>query len=158
MDFARYLCHNTGRHHLAAGPSPAHNNGINGDGKKPPRLMPSVRQIQAVKDRWFGASFANVHQKKSTILEKSLSCQWVMDDLTNNWYLSHKFVGRPPISSKNAPFLNVHRHLRDGQMQSLLGTSATVGFQIDLGMKMGYSTTPFSGKVYEEDCCNIFII
>ncbi len=60
-----------------------------------------------------------------------------MDDLKNNWYSSHKFVGRPPRSSKNAPFLNVHRHLRDGQMQSVLGTFAAVGFQLDLGVKLG---------------------
>jgi len=81
-----------------------------------------------------------------------------MDDLKNNWYSSHKFVGRPSRSSKKAPFLNIYSHLRDGQMQSVLGTCAAVGFQIDLGVKLGYSTTPFSGKVYEEDCCNILII
>jgi len=34
MDFARDTCHNTGHHHLAAGPCPAHNNSINSDGKK----------------------------------------------------------------------------------------------------------------------------
>ena len=28
LDFARYLCHSIGQHHLAAGPSPAHNLGI----------------------------------------------------------------------------------------------------------------------------------
>ena len=42
MDFARYACHNIEHHHLAAGPCPAHNNGIKGDGKKPPRLMPNA--------------------------------------------------------------------------------------------------------------------
>ncbi len=31
LDFARYACHNTGHHHLAAGPSPAHNKAINSD-------------------------------------------------------------------------------------------------------------------------------
>ncbi len=25
LDFTRYACHNTGHHHLAAGPNPAHN-------------------------------------------------------------------------------------------------------------------------------------
>ncbi len=60
-----------------------------------------------------------------------------MDDLKNNRYSSHKFVGRPPRSSKKAPFLNIHRHLIDRLMQSVLGTSATVGFQIDLGVKLG---------------------
>ncbi len=43
-------------------------------------------------------------------------------------------------------------------MQIVLGTSAAVGFQIDLGVKWGYSTAPFSGKVYEENCCNVLII
>ncbi len=47
MDFARYMCHNTGQHHLAAGPSPAHNNGMHSDGGKvlsasPTRVMPSI--------------------------------------------------------------------------------------------------------------------
>ena len=28
MDFARYACHNIGHHHLAAGPSPAHNKAL----------------------------------------------------------------------------------------------------------------------------------
>ena len=60
-----------------------------------------------------------------------------MDNLKNNWYSSHKFVGRPPRSSKKAPFLNVHRHLRDGLMQGVLGTSAAVDFQLDLGVKLG---------------------
>jgi hypothetical protein len=31
MDFARYACHNTGHHQLAAGPSPAHNKSFNTD-------------------------------------------------------------------------------------------------------------------------------
>ncbi len=66
-----------------------------------------------------------------------MSCQWVMDDLKNNYCPSHKFVGRPPRSSKKAPFPNVHRHLRDGQMQSVLGTFAAVGFQLDLGVNLG---------------------
>ncbi len=44
-------------------------------------------------------------------------------------------------------------------MQSVLGTSAAVGFQLDLGVKLGvfYYTTPFSGTVYEEECYNILI-
>jgi len=29
LDFARYACHNIGHHHLAAGPSPAHNKAVN---------------------------------------------------------------------------------------------------------------------------------
>ncbi|MBW1677000.1 MAG: hypothetical protein JRF30_01820 [Deltaproteobacteria bacterium] len=29
LDFAQYLCHSIGQHHLAAGPYPAHNNRIN---------------------------------------------------------------------------------------------------------------------------------
>ncbi|MCD4804308.1 MAG: hypothetical protein K8R07_01380 [Desulfobacterales bacterium] len=36
------MCHYFRYHHLAAGPCPAHNIGIEGDGKKPPRLMPGV--------------------------------------------------------------------------------------------------------------------
>jgi len=56
-----------------------------------------------------------------------------MDDFKNNWYSFHKFVGRPPRSSKKVPFLNIHSHLIDGLIQSLLGTSAAVGFQLDLG-------------------------
>ncbi len=56
-----------------------------------------------------------------------------MDDLKNNFCPSRKFVVRPRRSSKKAPFLNIHRHLRDGQMQSVLGTSAAVGFRLDLG-------------------------
>ncbi|MCK4389970.1 MAG: hypothetical protein KAV83_07020, partial [Desulfobacterales bacterium] len=28
LDFARYLCHSIGQHHLAAGPCPVHNNGM----------------------------------------------------------------------------------------------------------------------------------
>ncbi len=45
-------------------------------------------------------------------------------------------------------------------MQSVLGTSATVGFQLDLGVKLGvfYCTFLGTGKVYEEDCCDILII
>jgi hypothetical protein len=31
LDFARYTCHNTGHHHLAAGPCPAHNNRLHSD-------------------------------------------------------------------------------------------------------------------------------
>jgi hypothetical protein len=42
-------------------------------------------------------------------------------------------------------------------MQSVLGTSAAVGFQLDLGGSWEYSTAPFSGKVYEEECYNILI-
>jgi hypothetical protein len=30
-------------------------------------LLSNVRQVQAVQDRWFGASFAKVYQQKSTI-------------------------------------------------------------------------------------------
>jgi len=60
-----------------------------------------------------------------------------MYDLENNLYLSCKFVGQCAGTSKKAPFLNVHRHLRDRLMQSVLGTSATVGFQLDLGVKLG---------------------
>ena len=69
-----------------------------------------------------------------------------MDVLKNNWYSSHKFVGRPPRSSKKAPFLNIHRHLRDGQMQSVLGISAAIGFQLDLGVKLGVSYYTFLGN------------
>jgi len=36
LDFARYMCHNTGQHHLAAGPSPAHNKSIKLTWKKLP--------------------------------------------------------------------------------------------------------------------------
>ncbi len=60
-----------------------------------------------------------------------------MDDIKNNFCPSGKFAGRPPRSSKKALFLNVHRHLRDGLMQSVLGTSVAVGFQLDLGVKLG---------------------
>ena len=38
---------------------------------------------------------------------------------------------------KNAQLFLIHRHLRDRLMQSVLGTSATVGFQLDLGVKLG---------------------
>ncbi len=31
------------------------------------KVMASVGQVQAVQDRWFGASFAKVHQQKSII-------------------------------------------------------------------------------------------
>jgi len=84
-----------------------------------------------------------------------------MDNLKNNWYSSHKFVGRPPRSSKKAPFLNVHRHLRDRLMQRVLGTSAAVPFQLDLG-ELGdillYPIAPYSAKAYyEERYCNILI-
>ncbi len=46
-------------------------------------------------------------------------------------------------------------------MQSVLGTSAAVGFQLDLG-ELGdiplYPIAPYSGKIYyEERYCNIFI-
>ena len=34
MDFARYTCHNTGHHHLAAGPCPAHNIRLDKDARK----------------------------------------------------------------------------------------------------------------------------
>ena len=33
LDFARYACHNIGHHHLAAGPCPAHNQGMNQTGE-----------------------------------------------------------------------------------------------------------------------------
>jgi len=33
-DTAIYLCHSIGQHHLAAGPSPAHNNHMHSDSKK----------------------------------------------------------------------------------------------------------------------------
>ncbi len=42
-------------------------------------------------------------------------------------------------------------------MQSVLGTSAAVGFQLDLGVKLGVFYKPFSGTVYEEECYNILI-
>ncbi len=45
-------------------------------------------------------------------------------------------------------------------MQSVLGTSAAVAFQLDLG-ELGdiplYPIAPYSGKAYEERYCNIFI-
>jgi len=45
-------------------------------------------------------------------------------------------------------------------MQSVLGTSAAVGFQIDLG-ELGdiplSPIAPYSGKTYEERYCNILI-
>jgi len=75
-----------------------------------------------------------------------LLCQLVMDALKNNWYSSHKFVGRPTRSSKKAPFLNVHRRLRDGLMQRVLGTSAAIGFQLDLGVKLGVFYYTFLGN------------
>ena len=46
-------------------------------------------------------------------------------------------------------------------MQSVLGTSAAVGFQLDLGVKFRvfyyYPIAPYSGKAYEERYCNILI-
>jgi len=60
-----------------------------------------------------------------------------MDDLKNNLYLSNKFVGRCAGTSKTAQLFFIHRHLRDGLMQSVLGTSAAVDFQLDLGVKLG---------------------
>ncbi len=60
-----------------------------------------------------------------------------MDTSKNNLYPSNKFIGRCPGTSKNATLFFIHRYLRDGQMQSVLGTSATVGFQLDLGVKLG---------------------
>jgi hypothetical protein len=45
-------------------------------------------------------------------------------------------------------------------MQSVLATSADVGFQLDLG-ELGdillYPIAPYSGKTYEGRYCNIFI-
>ena len=69
-----------------------------------------------------------------------------MDDLKNNWYSSHKFVGRPPRSSKKAQLLFICRHLRDGQMQGVLDTFAAVGFQLDLGVKLGVFYYTFLGN------------
>ncbi len=69
-----------------------------------------------------------------------------MDDLKNNFCPSGKFVGRPPRSSKKAPFLNVNRYLRDGQMQSVLGAFAAVDFQLDLGVKLGVFYYTFLGN------------
>ena len=66
-----------------------------------------------------------------------MSCQWVMDDLKNKFCPSRKFAGRPRRSSKNAQLFFIHRHLTDGQMQGVLGTFAAVGFQLDLGVKLG---------------------
>jgi len=75
-------------------------------------------------------------------------------------YLSYKFAGRCPGTSKNAQLLFIHRHLRDRLMQSVLGTSAAVGFQLDLG-ELGdiplYPIAPYLGKTYEGRYCNIFI-
>jgi len=79
--------------------------------------------------------------------------QWVIDDLKNNLYLSRKFAGRCAGTSKNANLFCIHRHLRSGLMQSVLGISAAVGFQLDLG-QLGdillYPIAPYSGKTYEE--------
>jgi len=41
LDFARYACHNIGHHHLAAGPSPAHNKQLHSDVRKQPFTRPS---------------------------------------------------------------------------------------------------------------------
>jgi hypothetical protein len=45
-------------------------------------------------------------------------------------------------------------------MHSVLGTSAAVGFQLDLG-ELGnillYPIAPYSGKTYDERYCNILI-
>ena len=83
-----------------------------------------------------------------------------MGDIKNNWHSSNKFVGRCPGTIKNAQLFFIHRHLRDGQMQSVLVTSAAVSFQLDLCVKLGvfYCIILGTGKVYEEDCCNILII
>ena len=43
MDFDRYLCHNLGQHHLAAGPCPAHNKSVQRNGViKPHRPLTSA--------------------------------------------------------------------------------------------------------------------
>ena len=50
--------------------------------------------------------------------------------------ISLKEVGSKAVA-KNAQLFFIRRHLRDGQMQSVLGTFAAVGFQLDLGVKLG---------------------
>ena len=64
----------------------------------------------------------------------------------NSLYLSRKFAGRCVGTSKNANLFCIHRHLRDGLMQSVLGTSAAVGFQLDLGVKLGVFYYTFLGN------------
>ena len=86
--------------------------------------------------------------------------QWVMDTSKNNLYLSNKFVGRCPWSSKNPQVFFTHRHLIDWLMQTVLGISAAVAFQVDLG-ELGhillYPIAPYLGKAYEERYWNILI-
>jgi len=83
-----------------------------------------------------------------------------MDTSKDNLYLSRKFAGRCAGTSKNAQLFFIHRHLRDGLMQGVLGTSAAIGVQLDLG-ELGdillYPIAPYSGKAYEEECYNILI-
>jgi len=69
-----------------------------------------------------------------------------MDTSKNSLYLSRKFAGRCHWSSKNAQLLFIHRHLRDGLIQIVLGTSAAVGFQLDLGVKLGVFYYIFLGN------------
>ncbi|MDL1959744.1 MAG: hypothetical protein LWW99_10385, partial [Deltaproteobacteria bacterium] len=48
MDFARDLCHNPAHHHLAAGPCPAHNKGLDKDARKNARapVSPGIESIE----------------------------------------------------------------------------------------------------------------
>jgi len=104
--------------------------------------------------------FTKVYRQEKGSLAKTMLSQWVMDTSKNNLYLSNKFVGRCPWSSKNAQFFFIHRHLTDWLMESFLGTCAAVGFQLDLG-ELGdillYPIAPYLGKAYEERYCNILI-
>ncbi len=42
-------------------------------------------------------------------------------------------------TSKNAQLFFIHKYLGDGLMQGVLGNFPTVGFQLDLGVKLGIS-------------------
>ena len=58
--------------------------------------------------------------------------------------ISLKEVGSKAVA-KNAQLFFIRRHLRDELMQGVFGTSAAIGFQLDLGVKLGvfYSTIPY---------------
>ena len=72
-----------------------------------------------------------------------------MDTSKNNLYPSRKFAGRCAGTSKNANLFCIHRHLRYGLMQSVLGTCAAVPFQLDLGVKLVVLYYNFLGNSLE---------
>ncbi len=119
-----------------------------------------VAQICATATLHLHDFFTKVHRQEKGSLAKIMLSQWVIDTSKNNFYPSHKFMGRCHWSSKNTQLFFIHRHLRDGLMQSVLCTSAAVGFQFDLGevgVILLYPIAPYPGRAYEERYCNILI-